>query len=302
MEIQRAFLDQIEQHYSGPRKELISALSSILGVNVDGVYRRLRGETPISLDEAMRINQSFPGGKLSFDHGHVKTLIANNPAEFLTLVTERFKEYFKQESTTLYFDAKELPLFYLFHHPRLFAFKQQFWTMGTMNDRPKVRVNPHQDYQVLLNWYESQPSTELWSYQVINSTLRQIEYSGEIDWITKQEAVLLLEELQSLLERLQSYCEKGMKSGGGELNVYVNNVLIGNNSLLVEQGEGIVSFLSENIIDLIQVTDRAFNEKKLEHFKRVLQKSTPLMVTSQKERKRFFSKLNKDIESVLSSF
>ncbi len=292
---QQDFFDTVRDQFNGSKKDLVLTLAQLIGVNADGVYRRLRGETPLTLEEAMKIASQFG---VSFSQGFNASYTASDDTNsFLETVKDFLLSYREAGPYTLYLDAKELPIFYLFHFPSLYAFKQAFWGrmfFGTGDFGVSNAISPVQ--KELLELYEQLPSTELWGESIIRTTIQQIDYASDIDLVSQQEGEGLFEDLLGLMDKLESYCERGRKAGGGQLLAYFNNVLIGDNSVIVEQGGEVkASFLSENIIDLYEVKDPLFNRRKFELFNNAIRKSTAISVSSEKARKRYFNQLRAEV-------
>ena len=75
--------------------------------------------------------------------------------------------------------------------------------------------------------YASLPSTEIWNEEVIYDTLKQIEFYHECNFFENpKEAAFLCDQLISLLDTVQEEAANGVKSGGGEFNLYKNDILI----------------------------------------------------------------------------
>ncbi len=270
-------------------------------MNADGVYRRIRNETPLTLDEAFKISEEF---NLNF------SLLRNTNGEqkespFLETVRKYFLHYKQRGKYTLHFDAKELPVFYLLHKPELYWFKQSFWGQIFFDQKPNLeelkKVHPTELIEEVLELYETTDSIDLWEGSIITTTLRQIDYACEIGMITKDKSLSLLDDLSSLLMLLEDYCINGKKMAGGKLEVYLNNVLIGDNTSIVTSDNNITCFLSKNIVDVYPITDNDFNEKRLKIFNNTIQRSTRISVSSERERKKYFKGLHQEVKVQMES-
>jgi len=302
---QQLFFEKLAQLNTVPKQELITRLSQIIGVNADGIYRRMRDKTPLTLDEAHKIAKEF---KINFplldnSHLHEESSQRNETSHnFLIQIKELIQSFKNGGELTFYFDAKELPIFYLLQEPILYRFKQSFWQgMFFDNKTPIYEIDGKDDalFKEISDLFESIDTVELWGEGVLTSTLRQISYAVELDLIDASLVSRLLAHLKSLLQRLEEYCMKGEKDGGGKLEVFYNNVLVGDNSSMVVQANSMTSFISQNILDIYPIHDEAFNKKKLRLFQNTLRKSTPISVASEKERKKFFKAILEEINTMI---
>ncbi|MCH2217247.1 MAG: hypothetical protein MK076_04070, partial [Flavobacteriales bacterium] len=140
--IQQELFEKIQTQYSGSKNQLVLELADVMAISKDGVYRRWRGDTLLTLEDLQKLSKRYP---ISVD-----TLLNSSPTHFMTEYNsnldfdlEKFLTDLKQRfqfllsldvPTQIYFNAKELPIFYLFHSPELLAFKSFFWQNTFCND------------------------------------------------------------------------------------------------------------------------------------------------------------------------
>jgi hypothetical protein len=74
----------------------------------------------------------------------------------------------------------------------------------------------------------------------------------------------------------------------GEYKMYFNEVLLGDNSLLVITDGSKSSFLTHTTFNYIMTRDVAFTENMYAHFQNQMKRSTLISAVSEKERSRFF--------------
>lgn len=185
--IQKEFLHTIKN--SLPKNHsLVDELAETLSVSNDSAYRRIRGETPLTIQEAEKLClkygvsiDSFLGIKsntitfryrslnpLSFDFG----AYLNN----ILIDLKRIDSFHQKE---IIYMAKDIPLFYLFQFPALSSFKIFFWLKEFMqfpeykNVKFKLsKENPFADIgRQIQEQYVRIPSVEIWNRETINSIL-----------------------------------------------------------------------------------------------------------------------------------
>ena len=125
-----------------PHLSFVDEVGSVLNISNDSAYRRIRGEKPISFEEACKMAGHF---KLSLDQ-FLK--LEQNAAIFSTKYVRRDEydiesylsglveqlTYFNsfKERDMLYHN-KDIPVFYHFMFPELASFKCYFWSRYNLN-------------------------------------------------------------------------------------------------------------------------------------------------------------------------
>src|SRR5439155_27124955 len=105
------------------------------------------------------------------------------------------------EKNRMYYEAKDIPPFHHFQFPDLAAFKYFFWmkTILSYPDLAKENFESHslakplhETGKKIIATYNRIPSTEIWSVETVNSTIRQIEYYREAGVFSKKETIVQL--------------------------------------------------------------------------------------------------------------
>jgi hypothetical protein len=167
-----------------------------LGVSRDSAYRRLRGETSVSLQEAQVICNHFgvslqglfgeTGNSVAFDrHGGFATKMEDR----LERVNEFLKKLESAKEKELIYFSMELPFFHILQVPDLLAFKLHYWDSMAHPDAPLPRIRldvvpPSPLYHEVVNRYIRIPSTEIIYEGALSTTMMQILYfleSGNFD-------------------------------------------------------------------------------------------------------------------------
>jgi len=120
------------------------------------------------------------------------------------------KQYLTLENTTLFYSAKDIPLFYTIGGSLLSKFKLYVWLnllIGTENQEAfeKFQLTKSlQEYvEVLKQVYEKAAVSEIWNDTTINSTLQQIFYFYESGLLTRNNAETLYAEMKTLLKNVE---------------------------------------------------------------------------------------------------
>ena len=142
--IQTDFLNQVKQKLAA-HVSFADELAETLGISRDSVYRRIRGETILSLDEArtlyrrfgVSIDQLFSStSEMVTFHRRVVSYGEYDLEKWLGSIIKNL-DYLKSfEKNELIFSAKDIPVFHYFRIPQLSAFKLFFW-MKTLLGYPQ---------------------------------------------------------------------------------------------------------------------------------------------------------------------
>ncbi|OSZ77790.1 hypothetical protein CAP36_15635 [Chitinophagaceae bacterium IBVUCB2] len=304
-----------------PHLSMVDDLSDLLDVGADSVYRRIRGEKPISLLELKKICEHY---HLSLDQLlqlQTDTVVFRAPdlktknlpfTEQLRSILMQVKFFNSFRKKQILYICKDMPIWQFYLSRELAAFKTFFWAKTINKESAYADKNfsiAEFDFdetfeigrQIIAN-YNQIPCVELWNMESINSTLSQINFykeSGQFKNESDIEAVIA--SFESTLDHLKLQAERGIKFMPGDSEVlykspvqlYINEVVIGSNTILTELDDIKLAFIPYNVFSFIMTKDPRFNESVFEGFETLKSKSTLISGTGEKERNRFF-KILKD--------
>ena len=291
--------------------------------STDSAYRRIRGEKTLSLDELQTLCLHF---KISIDN----LIGLQSPGviftgEYLDKKTFRFEEYvnsliqnlsymnsFKEK--TFYYSCKDLPIFHHYHFREIAAFKWFFWLKTYFQfpefEKKKFNFKDHPDElfvkeQKVLDLYNQLPSVEIWNLESMNIFFRQIEFYRDSQVFNSDEDVYqLYESIGKMWVHLEKQASLGYKFDYndptqkriGNLKMYFNEVLLGDNNMLLEMDGSRMSYVSHTTINFMFTRDEAFNLNMYNHMQNQMQRSTLISEVSERERARFFRLIREKIE------
>ncbi|MEI7981550.1 MAG: helix-turn-helix transcriptional regulator [Bacteroidota bacterium] len=312
---------RLAQHIS-----FVHDLSELLGISYDSAYRRIRGEKELSLEELKAICTHYQvsiDALFNFRSNHVifNTLAIGKDdltieSWLQTLLTEIRKVHQSKQKEIIY-AAKDIPVFYYFGFPEIAAFKFFFWqkvlipSSGYKQETLILEI-PQSIYETgrqLLSCYMKIPVIEIWSEETISSVLRQIEYCLISGFFSRREDVFRLCDVLDLwLQHVQCQAESGfqfmpgMPRDGIENNykLFQNEVLVNDNTILVQVDGRKISYNTYNIINQLVTTNPVFCEQIEHSLRNLMQKSTLISGTSAKERYRFFNVLHEKVKMLRS--
>jgi hypothetical protein len=297
-------------------------IASLLDISPDSAYRRIRGEITvpfdelyklcnhyqISLDRLMDVKQGgiiFQGQYVdrNFDFKEYLTSVMNNLAYINSFNEKEF-----------YYMCKDLPIFHHYHFREIAAFKWFFW-LKTYFEHPefedrKFRFEDHPDDQYMIEknillQYNKMPSVEMWNLEGMNILIRQIEFYRDGDVFQSDNDVLrLYEAIERLWDHLEDQAAAGYKfdhedpkrTPQGAFRMYFNEVLLGDNNMIVMLDGQMLTYVSHTTINFMHTMDPQFNENMFNHVQNQMKRSTLISEVSEKERSRFFRIIREKIK------
>ena len=319
--IQSLFLEKVKKRLP-ENISLADELAEILNISRDSAYRRMRGETVLSLDETKIICNRYAVSvdellSPTADSVSFKLQVLNSDSfpfdRYLQSLYNNLEMINQFEDKELIWYAKDLPIWHYFQYPRLSAFKLYFWdktfVRGSKLRTEKYNQNLVSKELITLGmrvWekYTTVASTEILNYETLNATLSQIEFAYECGiFSSKEEAIGLLDDCSVMLDHIKHQAEEGTKStltkkGSGEFNIYLNEVLIGDNSVLFKLGSKRLVFITANQFNILSTTNEYFCKLMEDYIDNIINKSILISHTAERERSKFFNRMSRQIESV----
>lgn len=320
--MQQLFIQHIKDNFSG-NLSLVNEVAELLNISNDSAYRRIRGEKPISFEELQKLCTHF---KISIDQflhlkndalifsGRVKNLSENLFEDYLKSLLGQLEMINSFDKKHLHVLIKDIPPFVHFQIPELAIFKFYFWMKSILHDEQLIKVkfdledDRYEPYftlsKKLIDVYNKIPVTEIWNIESINSTLRQIDFYHQTGmYKNKNDIKLLYEKVEELVNHIEKQAEHGVKflignsptDEGVPYNMFVNELILGDNTYLAEIGSLRVTFLNHSVLYFVATRDIEFNQAMFNNLDNLMKKSTQISKTGEKYRVRFFNELREKI-------
>jgi hypothetical protein len=323
--VQENFITRFRQALP-PGLGVAEELSDILGVSIDSAYRRIRGETDLTLDEMYAITRRYPisidetfsnrGDTVTF--GYTKlTNSAENFENYLARLTNHLKAISKFDNKKIYYAAEEIPLFYSFYSPAFTDFKLFYWQRSVLNcpeyQQPKYErgLVPERVVELARSCYAEYvkiPSVEVWTDLTVLTGLRQVGFYFDSGIVTREMTLELLHEYRKTIEMVQACAEEGRKSPADQQEtfwMYNSDVVLGTNCIYTIMGDARYSFVSFNTLNSLATANPEFCEETNHWMRNLEKKSTLISGVGAKQRYQFFSsmysKIDEQIERVKAS-
>lgn len=298
----KAIRKQIPKSYS-----LIDEIASVLNISYDASHRRVSEKSKFSIDEMVQLANHF---NISLDYLFLKEekVIVEKTIEIETLKdmlayfkksAENITLLTKNSNATLYYSAKDIPLFYFMDSTILSKFKAYVW-LNLLN--PSQNKVSFEDFvvdesfleymQKLKHIYETVSVKEVWNDTTINSSLQQILYFYEAEMLSLKSANALCKDLKRIITLIQ---EKSNKTDGS-FSIYYNELILLNNNMLIETDEKLTMFVPYTLLGYF-ITDNEYACKNVhQFFNQQISNSKALNQSGLKEQNLFFNRANKKID------
>ena len=323
---QQVFLKKLESII--PRtSSLASELSDVLNISSDSAYRRIRGETLLTIEEAVILCNHF---KISLDSiqstepGIVTfryNLLYDNEQSFIEYMKSLKKDLMVINSSKerrIIYACEDIPIFHNFNYPVLSAFKIFYWLKSIMNvpslqgetfETSKISDEVKQLGREIYDLYASVPCIEIWTETTIMGTLKQIEFywdSGSFK--SKEDALEVCNALKEELLSIQKQAEAGHKfsSAGPSLNdtnlysMYHCEIEITNNCVLVDMGDVQSVYLGHFSFNTMSTTNISYCKETEFWLSNIIKKSTLISGIAEKHRYKYFKKAFTMLDGVIS--
>lgn len=312
-------------------KGLGNELADVLHLSQDSVYRRMRGETALTLEEAAKISKHF---EVSLDEivgmqnqsesimFRYFRLHSKRYEEYLNFILDEFKSSEQVKDTRFIYSAKDLPIFYYFLFPEVAIFKGYFfskvlWPSEQLADskftfqKTSSELGPPMEiFQqlgvALAKSYLKIPGVEIWNTNSLKGHLYQIQYMWEAGLFEDQDsAMLVLDKTEEMILHIKLQAEKGKKMTNGEsgkelsnYECYISEGIHLENAIMRLQKDQQRCYVLHNTGDYLITSDVGFCNRTSKYLDNVLKKSSLISEVGAKDRQRLFAGYVEDINKL----
>lgn len=303
---------------------LADEISDVLDVSADSAYRRLRCETELTINEALKLCEHFdiPLESLNPALPSVVSFKINPLTEkadsftgYLLGVEKELSYIARCENRNIMYGAEDLPFFYHFFYKNLSHFKISYWTKSILNTT-EFQGKKIEQIEILPEWrtiaehichlFLEIPTVEVWHSDTIKSTVQQIKFYWEAGFFQHKQAALdVIEEFDSMLKTIQMQAEAGKKYDNQkqqftntDYTLYVSDLMIGNNCVILQGDEKISNYIGYNSFNYMRTTNRFFIDQARSWLNNLIAKSTLISTVSEKQRNQFFKQIFTEVQSL----
>lgn len=316
--IQSVFIQKLKENLP-PNVGMAEEIADILEISTDSAYRRIRGETDLSIDEVYKLTKRYNisvdsifsslGDTVTFTYTKL-TDDADNFDKYLNRIYNHVKAIGSFTDKKITYIAEEIPLFYSFFSDKLTQFKLFYWQRSVLNvplyQGKKFEFGLIPQHQVDLAMsafkeYKAIPSVEVWTNETILTVLKQVEFYMDSGVFTnKSDALEIIEEIKKMAQYIEKCAETGRKeisSTNENLLLYNSEVVLGTNCIYINTGPAKFAYITFNTLNSLTTNNHEFCEETEHWVKNIIKKSTLISGVAEKQRFQFFSKIYKNIDN-----
>lgn len=327
IELQQIFFNHIKAKLPG-HFSMVDEIAAMLNISNDSAYRRIRGDKQLSLNELRTLCLHF---KISLDqmmglqtnaivfYGDMVDNTNFVFENYLISIQQNVDKIASIPNCHFYYEAKDIPLFHHFQYPELAAFKCFFWMRIVLQDYTQSKKifdfnelsGPIVEAgKKIAHNYSKIHSTEIWNIETVNSSIRQIEFCYETGMFADKKAVVkIFETLLQLIEHIETEAASGFKFTDGSnitssepnFNLYINEVLLGHNSMLIDNEVQRFAFINHNVLNFMITYDKRFCDYTYNSLQNIIRKSNLISRVNEKERTKIFNSIKNRIKDKIQS-
>jgi hypothetical protein len=320
--LQKSLFQQIKETIP-ENLSFVHEIAELLEISYDSVYRRIRGEKELSLDELVKLGAKY---RISIDS--ILNLNGNNVVfrhyslesskfkikDWLTIIQEDMWRIHQARTKEIIYAAKDPPIFHYFQFPEIAAFKFFFWEK-TLFEFPQCEDKRFRmddlDQEIvaigrkILNESITIPTVEIWNVDTFDILFRQIEYYWISGYFEKKDDLLnLLDKLEKWVRHLQKQADLGFKfmydqpADGIENSfiMYENEVVLNDNTIFVKLDNVSAVYITYNVLSLLITREPELCRNVERYMLALMKKSNIISLTGSKAGNRFFNRMLDTIE------
>ncbi|TDP58246.1 helix-turn-helix domain-containing protein [Flavobacterium dankookense] len=285
-------------------------IANILNCSYDAAHRRVSGKSKFSIDETLLLANHF---NISLDKLFLKNdkVIVEKTIEIKSL--KDMLSYFKKSAErieqltitgkpTLYYSAKDIPLFYFMDNTIISKFKAYVWLTLLNSEQINVSFENFvvddsfmEHTQKLKKIYEKAIVKEVWNDTTINSSLQQILYFYESGLLSFKSATALYLDLKRILKLIKDKSNQP----NSNFSIYYNELILLNNNMLIETNEKLTMFIPYTLLGYFIIDNKESCHNVHAFFNQQIINSKPLNQSGIKDQNLFFNRANRKIEYYL---
>jgi hypothetical protein len=282
-------------------------IASVLNISYDASHRRVSGKSKFSIDETLQLANHFNISldKLFLKNDKViveKTIEITSLKDMLTYFkksAESIEKLATNQKSTLYYSAKDIPLFYFMDGTIISKFKAYVWLTLLNPNQTNVSFENFvidesfmEHTQKLKKIYENANVKEVWNDTTINSSLQQILYFYESGLLNFKSATALYLDLKRILNLIKDKSSKP----NSNFSIYYNELILLNNNMLIETDKKLTMFIPYTLLGYF-ITDNKESCKNVhQFFNQQIINSKSLNQSGIKDQNLFFNRANRKID------
>ena len=324
--VQKKFFEELRSKLP-PNLTVANVVADELSISIDSAYRRIRGDSDLSLKEFDILSSKFAvsanavlsksNDSINFNY---RSIIhdKNDFKRYFNSITEDIKSLAQNGLKEIIYTAMDLPMYYYFIFPKLATFKLFFCLRNVLelpgldDEQFKFSLISEEDLEIAHKMWESYlsvPTIEIWNEDTLNSTLKQISFYNKIGMFeNKKDIIEILDDLKKVVYHIQKQAECGHKfcpvnecpknDNHDNFKMFYNEITLSENVILLKLEKFDMVHLDHNVLNILTTKDENFFKEAHEFVQKIMKNSKLISVAFEQERKRFFNNLYHKIDAL----
>lgn len=291
----------------GQHRSIIEAVSDALDISYDAAHRRISMKSKFSIEETVLLAHHFGFSMDEIFRGNESVMVKKTKdvhnfgdlAKYLESSFQYLTVHAPNPNTSLYYSAKDIPLFYTINKDLLSKFKLYVWLYLLNLEDMNISFETFQskapvvDYsQKLTDLYDNIQVNEIWNDTTINSILQQVIYFFHAGLLSAENGQLLCENLKELIATLEQKCT----DKNDQYRLYYHDLLILNNNVLIADKHQKSLFVPYTMLGYFITQDKDTCQTVYNFFQHQLKNSKLLNTSGTKDKKMFFNRVYQKID------
>jgi len=306
---------------SHPSKTTAQILIDELGVSRGTAYKKISGEVKLTLDEALTLANKFGisldaamprrGDQVLFRYPSLNGE-EMSPGRFVDQLIGTIDMLTASPGLKIRYTTCEIPLFNYLYYPELTALKLYFYSNSVWNllgnERPGMEwidaLLTSSDFKAkCLRFFDTlaaTPTEEYYQLNILDTTLRQVQFLRETEQIDASFAALVFRQLADMTTMLSSWAENGRKQlsngePGASYELHFNELVFTNIFFMTENDAGRILFNNFDSPNFTVCLDERVLDRIETWFDRIKGKSNPISKQNERQRQVFFHEIQRRI-------
>ena len=294
-------------------------VSDVLSLSTDAVYRRIRQETLMTIEELRKLCIHFD---ISFD-ALMDMKAGSAVFSYLNLKEGQFtvEKYLEgilnglsrlksAKDAAIYLSVNNVHFFQALNFPQIIRFRLFFWAKTHLMlpefktkrfTHEKISSEAYSMGREILSAYNRIPTTEIVDEEMMHGFLKQVLYYLESNLFEDPNyALFLADRVVKLYDHYMAQAEVGKKfifgneqpSAGNELKVYLTGTVNTDSTILYETSKVSGVYLTHNIMNYLHTMDEEYVADSKRILQRQIENSSPLSQVNAKQRIQYFHSMN----------
>ena len=298
---------------------LVEAVADALDISNDAAYRRLKGKTNLSFDEALllakehniSINNLYELSADNTFYVEKKSFLKSKEGlvAFYKNETKSILRFSRFTDSKIVVGAKQIPIYHIPFNSLYSKFRIFLYLRLSVNGSTPLLKNLssfHIEQDVykaskkFKDAFEDINVEEVWSEATIHNCLNQLYYFYKINIVNREEALLMCVEIKEMMKKIEVKAVNGFWNGSAksEYNLYYNKLLTLNNMVYLSSENKKLALILYDGLSHVEIEDASVCNEIERYFEKVVDFSSKISGNVEVARSLFFSSMYEKIEAL----